>query len=444
MKTYFNLLLVFFLFTILLSGCSGSNGKTGAAGPTMPVIQSLSIQGVPAMPGCNMTATVNAQSAQGLGLTYTWTTSSNQWKITGGGNTPTATIQAAGGYAMTGTATIEVSDTNGMYAMGSIALSTQGDIAPVINSITASPNPILPNSTMIIVVNTYDAQRNQLQYQWASTAFWQITGYPTTGSQATATVIAPPTYGTGGYVTVTVSDKYGDAVTGTIGLGTAIIIPSPPVNLQRSLPSPSSVLLTWNTSGYATSYTIYASEFSGGQYTAVGTTTTTSYTVTGTNNSKAYYFVVTAQNNIGMSGYSNQVSNIILTNTYAVGTGPYGIAIDSAGNVWVANSVSHNVIELNSSGTTIGTYAAATAPYGIAIDSAGNVWVTNSANNNVIELNSSGTTIGTYAVGTGPFGIAIDSSGDVWVTNFRINNVTELMGLATASNYWPYIGPQWP
>ena len=151
-----------------------------------------------------------------------------------------------------------------------------------------------------------------------------------------------------------------------------------------------------------------------------------------------------------------------LIGTYTAGTWPWAIAIDSSGNVWVANfgngtagtaSGDSNVMELNSSGALIGTYVAGSAPDAIAIDSSGNVWVANRYSNNVMELNSSsGKIIGTYPVGSSPHAIAIDSSGNVWVANRGTGiagtasgdgNVTEFPGITTGPQYFPYLGPQY-
>ena len=92
----------------------------------------------------------------------------------------------------------------------------------------------------------------------------------------------------------------------------------------------------------------------------------------------------------------------------------------------MANVGSNNVTELNSSGVVVGTYAVGTYPVAIAVDSSGNVWVANDSSNNVTELNSSGVVVGTYTVGSEPVGVAVDSSGNVWVANVGSNNVTEL------------------
>ncbi len=113
--------------------------------------------------------------------------------------------------------------------------------------------------------------------------------------------------------------------------------------------------------------------------------------------------------------------------TYAVGNGPWGIAIDASGNVWVVNDTSNTVTKLSAAGSIIGTYPVGNSPAGIVIDnSSGNVWVTNYNGNNVTKLSSTGSTLGTYAVGTNPYSVAIDSSGNVWVANDTSNNVTEL------------------
>ncbi len=445
---------------------------------TPPVISSIAAIPNPVAINGTMAISVSATDTDGDHLGYTWIVP-NGWTISGGQGTSQISVTAPNSYANSGKVYVTVSDGNGGVVSGSLGISTEGNTSPVISSIAASPNPVSPNGTITALVNASDPNGNILNYLWTASPGWSIIGYGTT-----ATVVAPSTYNTGGYVTVTVSDHYGYAVTGTIGVSTLDVIPSTPTNLT-ALSRSSSILLTWNASTGATSYTIYESAVSGGPYTAVGTTTTTVYTVTGITNSTPYYFVVTAQNNAAESGYSNQVKGSkLVTSTYAVGTNPFGIAIDASGNVWVANYGSTNVTELSSAGATLGTYAVGTYPYGIAIDASGNVWVTNEGSNNVTELSPAGVpkgtynvgtnpdgiaidasgnvwvanydsnnvtelsptgaTKGTYNVGTSPWGIAIDASGNVWVTNYGSKYVTELMGITTGPQYFPYTGPQFP
>jgi len=74
---------------------------------------------------------------------------------------------------------------------------------------------------------------------------------------------------------------------------------------------------------------------------------------------------------------------------------------------------------------------------GMAIDGAGNVWLANYNNSSVSEFSNAGTAItpskGFTAVGgiSQPYGIAIDSSGNVWVPTIGTRSVAELIGAAT-------------
>ncbi|MHB8232025.1 MAG: NHL repeat-containing protein [bacterium] len=173
------------------------------------------------------------------------------------------------------------------------------------------------------------------------------------------------------------------------------------------------------------------------------------------------FFVLTLS---GCGGGGSSSGPVIYT--YVAGAGPFGNAIDSAGNVWVANGFNGTVTELNSSGAVIGTntYLAGNLPETVAVDSAGNIWVANKGNatgtpgtapgdSNVMELNSSGAIIATYGYGNQPYSIAIDKSGNVWVTDFGNgtagtdsldSNVQEYMGAANGPEYFPYSGPMWP
>jgi DNA-binding beta-propeller fold protein YncE len=109
---------------------------------------------------------------------------------------------------------------------------------------------------------------------------------------------------------------------------------------------------------------------------------------------------------------------------------PKGIATDTTGNIWVANSGGSSVTKFDAlgitttdatgflSGSTGYTVGSLTAPAAIAIDTNGNAWVAN-GNSTVSEISASGAT-GTLFSGGGlnsPTGVAIDASGNVWIAN---------------------------
>jgi RHS repeat-associated protein len=121
---------------------------------------------------------------------------------------------------------------------------------------------------------------------------------------------------------------------------------------------------------------------------------------------------------------------------------PKGNAVDSSGDVWVADGYNNRIEKFSSTGTFLAAYGKYgnsktelqfEQPIGIAINqSTGNIYVGDADNNRVDELSSSGTLIRTFGEvgsGNGQFeeaeGVAIDSKGNVWVTDYGNNRVQE-------------------
>jgi len=173
------------MFVLILAGCSGNDGARGAAGaagtpgdtgasgtpgdpgapgPVMPVIQSLFVEGSPSAPDGTMTATVIVQSAEGLALTYEWSVLGAGWSVASGGDTDTVTIAAPANYSASGTASVMVTDANGKSAVGTIALATQGNTAPVIQSISIYPPLVLTSANL--VASAFDQNGDPLTYSW--------------------------------------------------------------------------------------------------------------------------------------------------------------------------------------------------------------------------------------------------------------------------------------
>jgi len=97
-----------------------------------------------------------------------------------------------------------------------------------------------------------------------------------------------------------------DAFVATQVTGTPTV-PAPPTALTATAGN-AQVALSWSGSTGATSYNVKRSTTSGGPYTTVGTSTSTTFTNTGLTNGTTYYYVVTAVNSVGESGNSNQAS----------------------------------------------------------------------------------------------------------------------------------------
>jgi streptogramin lyase len=88
----------------------------------------------------------------------------------------------------------------------------------------------------------------------------------------------------------------------------------------------------------------------------------------------------------------------------------YGIAVDGSGNVWVANWTGDTLTELQgasganpgqplSPASGFGVDAHLDEPYGIALDSAGNIWVSNFGSNTITQFLGAATPVATPLVG---------------------------------------------
>lgn len=115
-----------------------------------------------------------------------------------------------------------------------------------------------------------------------------------------------------------------------------------------------------------------------------------------------------------------------------VGSGlsvPLGIAVDAAGNVYIADSANGRVLkETLSSGSFTQSVVASglNNPYGVAVDGAGNVYIADTNNNRVLEEtpSASGYTQSIAVTGlNAPRGLAVDASGDVYIADTANNRV---------------------
>ena len=105
---------------------------------------------------------------------------------------------------------------------------------------------------------------------------------------------------------------------------------------------------------------------------------------------------------------------------------PYGVAVDSAGDVFIAEPFNNNrVVELPKAATGYGPQttlptSGLSQPYGVAVDSAGDVFIADYGNNRVVELPWAATSYGpqTTLPTSGlsqPVGVAVDSAGDLFI-----------------------------
>ncbi|MGA7832360.1 MAG: NHL repeat-containing protein [Terracidiphilus sp.] len=169
--------------------------------------------------------------------------------------------------------------------------------------------------------------------------------------------------------------------------------------------------------------------------------------------SSSYNIYLWAGNTNGTVGYSGDGG----TAPNALLHGPQGAAVDSSDNVYIADTINNRIRKVTESTDDISTIAGnGTAgysgdgntatnaelnnPYGVAVDSSGNIYIADTYNNRIRKVTASTQQISTVA-GNGtagysgdggaatnaevylPTGVAVDSSGNIYIADYGNNRV---------------------
>ena len=131
---------------------------------------------------------------------------------------------------------------------------------------------------------------------------------------------------------------------------------------------------------------------------------------------------------VTQAGSSFTAANQLTTLVSSGLDGPEGVAVDSYGNVYIADTSSNEIQEWNASNQQVSTLVSGlNGPTGVAVDGFGNVYFTDDKNNAIKEW-SPATGQVTVLVSSGlanPSGVAVDSHGNVYFSDSNHNDIKE-------------------
>ncbi len=150
----------------------------------------------------------------------------------------------------------------------------------------------------------------------------------------------------------------------------------------------------------------------------------------------AALFALAAANAPFQPALSAAPNNFMIGMSYAGGglVAPRALAVDTAGNVWLANTAASTLTELAPSGAALspaGGFSGGglSLPVALAADTSGTVWVANSGAASLSRFTAAGSAVaGSPYTGGGlatSSSIAIDTTGNAWVANRATSSVSE-------------------
>ncbi len=119
-------------------------------------------------------------------------------------------------------------------------------------------------------------------------------------------------------------------------------------------------------------------------------------------------------------------------------SGPNGAAVDSSGNLYIADTGNNRIVKIAPNGTqTVVSVAPLTLnfPLAVALDCAGNLYVTDGNNNRVVKVPAAGGAATVLPRSVSPDGLAVDASGNVFVADNEDGSIVKITSGGTVSTF---------
>ena len=409
---------------------------TSMEDPTQSATTTVTVVAAPAIssfvPGA---ATITAGSSTTLTGTFTGGTGSVDNSV----GAVTTTVATTVTPASTTTYTLTVTNAATVPATITTQATVNVVAAPVATSLVAS-NTTPTSGATFTLTPVYSAGTGTLTYAGGSVTC------PATGAES-ATITAD---WTGDRIyTLTVTNAAGATSTATV-----TVTPAAPFVITAFTPNLPLVsygggaTLSWALSGSApTTLTLDGASVLGNLSALVAPRNRQTYTLTGTDglNTSTQALKVGAQGLDLLAGSPGGNGNIDGTGPAARFYNLAGVALDAAGNTYVVDSWNHTIRKVSPAGVVstlaglagnpgsadgTGTAARFDTPTGVAVDTAGNVYVTDTGNHTIRKITPAGvvSTLAGVAGTSGstdstappatfylPYGVAVDAAGNLYV-----------------------------
>jgi sugar lactone lactonase YvrE len=281
--------------------------------------------------------------------------------------------------------------------------------------------PFVAQATAVGVDGT-SAVSGTFTFTYYDASGTQLTGAPV--NVGNYTVVASFTSSDPSYTNATAQDTFAiRSVPTSISVSASTATPTygQSVTLTATVTTPSGDLVPTSSDGTVTFYdgatVLGTATLSGGPATA---TLTTAALTGGTHMLTAHY-----------SGDTDFVASVSIgaqTDVPADGLSlPWGVAVDAAGDVFIADAANNRVVEVKPDGSQSTVGSGLRIPLGVAVDAAGDVFIADAANNRVVEVKPDGSQA-TIASGlsNNPTAVAVDAAGDVFIADSNNNRVLEV------------------